>query len=138
MAVVIDLYSRAVIGWSMSERINKSLVCNALMMALFQRKFPAGVIVHSDRGSQYCSKEYHNLLEKYKLVGSMSRKGNAWDNAPSESFFHTLKVELSGGQSFDTREDAQRSIFDYIECYYNKKRMHSAIDDMTPYEKECA
>lgn len=138
LAVIIDLYSRAVIGWSMSDRLKKSLVSNALKMALFRRRFPKNVVVHSDRGSQYCSLEYRKLLENHKLVGSMSRKANCWDNAPSESFFHTLKVELVRGQSFASRDDAQRSIFDYIECYYNRKRMHSSIDYMTPHEKECA
>lgn len=94
LAVVIDLYSRAVIGWSMSRRMKKVLVCDALMIALFKRKFPRNVIVYSDRGSQYCSIKYQNILKDYRLIGSMSRKGNGWDNAIAESFFHTLKVEL--------------------------------------------
>ena len=138
LAVIIDLYSRAVIGWSMSNRINKNLVCNALLMALFRRKFPKKVIVHSDRGSQYCSKKYRRILTQNKLVGSMSRKGNCWDNAPSESFFHTLKVELIQGVEYKTRAKAKQDIFTYIESYYNKKRMHSSIDYKIPYEMECA
>ena len=94
LAVIIDLFSRAIIGWSMSTCLKKELVCDALTMALFRRKFPKGVIVPSDRGSQYCSHEYRKMLKRHQLIGSMSRKGNCWDNAPSESFFHTLKVEL--------------------------------------------
>lgn len=137
LAVVIDLYSRSIIGWSMSKRIDKDLVCNALLMALFRRKFPKGVVVHSDRGSQYCSKKYRKILSLNGLIGSMSRKGNCWDNAPCESFFHTLKVELIQNRGYETRAEAKQEIFSYIESYYNKKRMHSAIDYRTPYEMEC-
>lgn len=137
LAVIIDLHSRAVIGWSMSDRMTKQLVCNALLMALFNRKFPKGVIVHTDRGSQYCSKSYRSIMANNKLIGSMSRRGNCWDNAISESFFHTLKVELIHQNQYVTRDQAQRSIFQYIEGYYNKKRMHSSIDYKTPYEVEC-
>ena len=138
IAVVIDLYSRAVIGWSMSRRMKKALVCDALMMALFKRKFPKNVIVHSDRGSQYCSIKYRNTLKDYRLIGSMSRKGNGWDNAIAESFFHTLKDELIYECVYKTREQARQSIFQYLEVYYNKNRMHSAIDYMTPFEIELA
>lgn len=138
LAVVIDLYSRAVIGWSMNQRMNKALVCDALIMALFRRKFPKDVIVHSDRGSQYCSIRYQNLLKNHRLVGSMSRKGNCWDNAIAESFFHTLKVELVYTQKYATREQAKQSIFEYIEAYYNQCRLHSAIDYMAPFEFERA
>lgn len=138
LAVVIDLYSRAVIGWSMDKRMKKSLVCNAIMMALFRRKFPYGVIVHSDRGSQYCSNQYRNILKTYALIGSMSRKGNCWDNAIAESFFHTLKVELIHEHNYKMRENAKQSIFQYIESYYNQKRMHSSLDYNTPYAVECA
>lgn len=95
MAVVIDIHSRAVIGWAMDKRMNKDLVCDALKMAIFKRKFPQGVIMHTDRESQYCSKKYRRIIENNKLVGSMSRKGNCWDNAIAESFFHTLKTELA-------------------------------------------
>lgn len=137
LAVIIDLHSRAVIGWSMSERMTKQLVCNALFMALFNRKFPKGVIVHTDRGSQYCSIKYRAIMANNKLVGSMSRRGNCWDNAISESFFHTLKVELIHQNKYLNREQAHRSIFQYIEGYYNKKRMHSSIDYKTPHEVEC-
>lgn len=138
LATVIDLHSRAVIGWAMDKRINKNLVCNALMMALFKRKYPKGVVVHSDRGSQYCSNKYLKIIERFKLIGSMSRRGNCWDNAIAESFFHTLKVELINQNNYGTRELAKRSVFQYIEAYYNQKRSHSAIDYRTPYEVECA
>jgi len=138
LAVVIDLHSRAVIGWSMSKRMKKKLVCDALMMALFKQKFPTGVIMHTDRGSQYCSTQYKNIIKTYKLIGSMSRKGNCWDNAISESFFHTLKVELIHENYYKTREEARQSIFQYIEVYYNQERIHSSIDYKTPYEVECA
>jgi transposase InsO family protein len=137
LAVIIDLHSRAVIGWAMSDRINKHLVCNALLMALFNRKFPKNVIIHSDRGVQYCSNKYRYIITNNKLIGSMSRLGNCWDNAISESFFHTLKVELTHQNNYLTREQAKSSIFQYIEGYYNKKRMHSSIDFKTPFEIEC-
>lgn len=138
LAVIIDVYSRAVIGWSMSRRMQKDLVCNALMMALFKRKFPTHVIVHSDRGSQYCSDKYTKIIKKNKLIGSMSRKGNCWDNAIAESFFHTLKIELVHREKYESRARARQSIFQYIEGYYNQARMHSAIDYKTPVEVECA
>lgn len=138
LAVVLDVYSRAVIGWSINKRMKKKLVCDALMMALFKRKFPKNVIVHSDRGSQYCSNQYRKIIKNYKLIGSMSRKGNCWDNAIAESFFHTLKVELVQENYYKTRAIARQSIFQYIECYYNQKRLHSAIDYKVPVEFEWA
>lgn len=138
LAVIIDLHSRAVIGWAMNKRMTKELVCNALMMALFRRGFPKNVIMHTDRGSQYASNSYRKLLACHHLIGSMSRKGNCWDNAIAESFFHTLKVELINDQRFESREKAKLSIFEYIESYYNRKRRHSSIDYMTPLELECA
>lgn len=138
LAVVIDLHSRAVIGWSMDKTMQQDLVCNALMMALFNRKFPTSVIMHSDRGSQYCSNKYRQLITQHKLIGSHSRSGNCWDNAISESFFHTIKVELVHECKYITRNAAKLSIFQYIEGYYNKKRMHSALDYRTPNEVELA
>jgi transposase InsO family protein len=134
--VVIDIDSRAVIGWSMSNRISKQVVYDALLMALFRRKFPTGVIIHSDRGSQYCSDRYRKLINNNNLIGSMSRKGNCWDNAVAESFFHTLKVELVNEVTYQSREIARRSVFEYIEAYYNRKRMHSAIDYRVPIDVE--
>ena len=136
LCVIIDLYSRRVIGWSMSKRINRHLVCNALLMALWRRGFPKGVIVHSDRGSQYCSKVYQRLIKIHGLVCSMSGKGCCYDNAACESFFHTLKVELVHDQNYQTRAHANSSIFEYIEAYYNQKRRHSAINYMTPKQFE--
>ena len=132
LAVVIDLFNRQVIGWSMSHRINQELVCNALTMALWRRHFPKHVIVHSDRGSQYCSKRYQQLLKDNKLMCSMSGKGNCYDNAVAESFFHSLKVECIHGERFNTREEAQQTIFEYIEIYYNKTRRHSALGYLAP------
>ncbi len=110
LAVIIDIHSRAVIGWAMSNRMKKELVCDALIMALFNRKFPKNVIVHSDRGSQYCSKRYREIIKNNKLIGSMSRKGNCWDNAIAESFFHTLKVELIHENRYGSRDLAKQSI----------------------------
>lgn len=122
----------------MNKRMKKNLVCDALSMALFRRKFPKGVIVHSDRGSQYCSLQYQQLIKQYQLIGSMSRKGNCWDNAIAESFFHTLKVELIHNYSYQTRGQAKLSVFQYIEGYFNQQRIHSALDYKAPFEFECA
>ena len=132
LCVVIDLYARKVIGWSMSKRIKQELVCAALLMTLWHRGFPKGVIVHSDRGSQYCAKSYQQLMKQHNLLCSMSGKGCCYDNAPCESFFHTLKVELVHDEKYHTRSQAKASIFEYIEAYYNNKRRHSAINYMTP------
>lgn len=136
LCVFIDVYSRKVIGWSMSNRINKHLVCNALTMALCTRDFPKGVIVHTDRGSQYCSKRYQKMLKANGLISSMSAKGCCYDNAPCESFFHSLKVELVHDENYQTRSQAKSSIFEYINVYYNRKRRHSFIDYMTPEKFE--
>lgn len=132
LAVIMDLYSRAIIGWCMQARMTRNLVCEALSSALERRYFPQQVIVHSDRGSQYASEDYRQLLHKHQLVGSMSKRGDCYDNAAMESFFHTLKVELVHDECYITREQAQQSIFEYIECYYNSKRRHSAIAYQTP------
>ena len=136
LCVFIDLYSRAVIGWSMSNRMRASLVESTLKMALFTRGFPANVIAHSDRGSQYCSETYQKLLSENKLICSMSGKGCCYDNAAMESFFHTLKVELVHDENYRTREEAKTSIVEYIECYYNRKRRHSSIGYKTPIQFE--
>ena len=132
LAVIIDLYSRSVIGWAMEPTMTRQLVCNALMMALRHRGFPRNVICHSDRGSQYCSREYQELLKRYGLICSMSRKGNCWDNAVVESFFHTLKTELIYTEKYVTRENAKQSIFHYIEIYYNRVRRHSILGFIAP------
>jgi len=136
LAVIIDLFSRQVIGWSISKRINKDLVCDALTMAMWRRGFPEGVIVHTDRGSQYCSNKYQQLLKDNKLVCSMSGKGCCYDNATSESFFHTLKVECLYDYVFEDRDDAAKTIFEYIEIYYNRKRKHSTIGYKAPAQFE--
>lgn len=132
LAVVIDLFNRQVIGWSMSRRINQALVCDALTMALWRRHFPKHVIAHSDRGSQYCSNKYQQLIKDNKMMCSMSGKGNCYDNAVAESFFHSLKVESIQGERFKTREEAQQTIFEYIEIYYNKVRRHSTLGYQSP------
>ena len=136
LAVVIDLFSRSVIGWATSKRINQALVCNALMKALWRRSFPAGVTVHTDQGSQYCSKKYQKIIKQHQLECSMSRKGDCWDNAVAESFFKTLKVELIYQTHYSTREEATQDIFEYIEVYYNGKRRHSTLDYQTPNQFE--
>lgn len=132
LAVVIDLYSRAVIGWSIQPTMSKQLVCDALIMALWRRGFPRGVMFHSDRGSQYCSHDYQKLLKHYQFICSMSRKGNCWDNAVAESFFHSIKTELIYTERYATREIAKQSIFQYIEVYYNRVRRHSALGSIAP------
>lgn len=136
LAVIIDLYSRAVIGWSIQSTMSKNIVCDALMMALWRRGFPKGVLFHSDRGSQYCSDDYQNILSTYELICSMSRKGNCWDNSVAESFFHTIKTELIYNERYNTREMAKQSIFHYIEMYYNRIRRHSAIGLISPEKFE--
>ena len=132
LAVVLDLYSRLVVGWSMAERMTTELVSDALTMALWRRKMPQGVIVHSDRGSQYCSATYQRLLRNNHLVCSMSKKGDCYDNAAMESWNHSLKVEAIHGERFTTREMAKAQVFEYIEVYYNRKRLHSTIGYLSP------
>jgi transposase InsO family protein len=132
LAVVLDLYSRRVIGWALGERMTASLVCDALVMALWRRHLPAGVIVHSDRGSQYCSAAYQKLFKKHRLVCSMSKKGDCYDNAAMESWNHSFKVEAIHGERFPTRKDAKDHVFEYIEIYYNRKRLHSTLGYVCP------
>jgi len=132
LAVLIDLYSRAVVGWAMSERITAKLANDALLMAVWKRKPKKGLMVHSDRGSQYASGLYQETIKERGFICSMSRKGNCWDNAPSESFFHTLKVELTHHRRYRTRQDAKQDIFEYIEVFYNRQRRHSTIGYHTP------
>jgi len=132
LAVIIDLFSRLVVGWALAERMTADLVCQALQMALWRRKMPKGVILHSDRGSQYCSTAYQNLVLKHQLVCSMSAKGNCYDNACAESFFHTMKVEAIHGECFATREEMRHTVFEYIEVAYNRTRRHSANGRISP------
>jgi putative transposase len=127
LAVVLDLASRRIVGWSMSERMVAKLVCDAMAMAYFRRKPPRGLIAHSDRGVQYASEVYRAQLAQYQMVQSMSRKGNCWDNAPMESFFKTLKVERVYRRRYQTRAEARADIVNWIEGFYNSKRLHSAL-----------
>ena len=136
LAVLLDLYSRMVVGWSMSERMTSTLVCDAMKMALGNRGEPRGVIVHSDRGSQYCSHEYQRLLTANGLVCSMSKKGDCYDNAAMESWNHSLKVEAIHGEKFATRERVKEEVFEYIEVYYNRNRLHSTLGYLSPAEFE--
>ena len=136
LAVVIDLFSRKVVGWSMSSRMSAQLVCDALTMALWQRKPKAGLIHHSDRGSQYASRQFRQLLTQYKVTGSMSRKGDCWDNAVVESFFGTLKQERVQWRHYQSRYAAQQDILQYITMFYNSQRMHSYLDYKSPNQYE--
>jgi len=138
LAVVIDLFSRRIIGWAMNQRMEATLVNDAMTMALLKRKPAAGLIWHTDRGSQYASNSHRQLLSANGIRQSMSRKGNCWDNAVAESFFHTLKIELTHHEQFVTREKAKLKIFKYIEIYYNKLRIHSANDYLSPADYEMA
>lgn len=136
LAVVLDLFSRQVVGWSMNQRMTRGLVKDALMMAYWRRKPTPGVIFHSDRGSQYCSKEFQALITTYQMLSSMSRKGNCWDNAVAESFFGSLKTERVFFSKYKTREEARSDITDYIEMFYNSRRLHSHLGYLSPREFE--
>lgn len=136
LATVIDLYSRKVIGWSMDSRMKAELVNNALLMAIWQRKPGAGLVWHTDRGSQYASESHRNILGQHHITQSMSRKGDCWDNAVAESFFHSLKTELTHHHKFKTRQEARHVIFEYIEVFYNRIRIHSANDYLSPVDYE--
>ena len=138
LAIVLDLFSRKVVGWSMSERMTASLVCDALRMALFRRKRPRGVIMHTDRGSQYCSRDHRDLLDTHGLIASMSAKGNCYDNAAMESWNHSLKIEAIHGERFATRAQAKAHVFDYIEVDYNRDRLHSTLGYVSPEQFERA
>ena len=135
LSVFIDLCSRAVVGWSMGSRMTATLVTDSLEMAMWKRRPEAGLLVHSDRGSQYVSERYQKLLTDNEFVCSMSRKGNCWDNAVAESFFHTLKTELIHHEDFQTREEAQQAIFEYI-VFYNRQRKHSTNGYLAPFKYE--
>jgi putative transposase len=138
LAVVIDLFSRRVVGWSMGSRMKAQLVCDALTMAIWQRCPKAGLLVHTDRGSQYASKKYRKLLSDNEVRGSMSRKGNCWDNAVVESFFGSLKQERVQWKNYQTRLEAQQDILSYIVMFYNNIRLHSTLNYRSPndYENE--
>jgi putative transposase len=136
LAVVIDLYSRKVVGWSMSRRMKAQLVCDALTMAIWQRRPEEGLICHSDRGSQYASKKYRRLLKAHGFVGSMSRKGDCWDNAVVESFFGSLKQERVQWRHYQTRQEAWRDVLNYISMFYNPHRLHSYLGYKSPNQYE--
>jgi transposase InsO family protein len=137
LAIIMDLYSRQIVGWAMDKRMKKDLALNALSMAFWQRKPDKGLLHHSDRGSQYACHEYRKQLETHGMTASMSRKGNCWDNAPTERFFRSLKSERLTACRFVTRNDAKNEILDYI-TYYNSIRLHSTLGYLSPmeYEKE--
>ena len=132
LAVLLDLYSRRVVGWAIRSTMETDLVCAAWHMALGRRRPPRGLIHHSDRGSQYTSDRYQDLLRPHGVIFSMSRRGNCFDNAPTESFFRTLKVELDEDGSWPTRRAATRAIAEFIERFYNRERLHSSLNYQSP------
>ena len=136
LGITMDLFSRNIIGWSLKENMKTELALDALKMALSRRKFIPGLLHHSDRGVQYASKEYQKKLFQNKIICSMSRKGECYDNAVVESFFHTLKTELVYNTEFQTKQQAREAIFEYIEVFYNRERLHSTLGFMSPYEFE--
>jgi len=136
LAAIMDLYSRKIVGWAMSQRIDSVLVLKALAMALLHRRPPANLLFHSDRGVQYASADYRQALSQAGLIPSMSRSGNCYDNAAMESFWSTLKIELVYRRCFETRTQARSQIFDYIETFYNRQRTHSALGYRSPVDFE--
>ncbi len=136
LAIVLDLFHRQIVGWSMSNRINRKLVMDALRMGVWRRRPAPGLIFHSDRGSQYCSNDFQKMLKTHKIISSMSRKGDCWDNAVAESFFGSLKTERVFFTKYNTREEARRDVVDYIEMFYNSKRRHSYLGYLSPKEFE--
>jgi putative transposase len=132
VAAVIDLYSRRVVGWSMSASMTSELVTDALMMALWRRGKADALLHHSDRGSQYASEQFQRLMAEHGVTCSMSRAGNCWDNAAMESFFSSLKTERTARKAYRTRDDAKADVFDYIECFYNPRRRHSTLGYLSP------
>jgi putative transposase len=132
VAAVIDLYSRRVVGWSMSAEMTSDLVTNALMMALWRRGKSDALLHHSDRGSQYTSEAFQRLMTDHGVTCSMSRAGNCWDNAAMESFFSSLKTERTARKTYRTRDQARADVFDYIECFYNPRRRHSTLGYLSP------
>jgi len=132
LAVVMDLYSRMIVGWSMHNRMTSQLVIDALQMAIWKRKKPRSVIIHSDRGRQYCSHDYQKLLAENSFICSMSKRGDCYDNASMESWNHSFKVEAIHGENFLTRADAKNHVFEYIDVYYNRKRLHSRLGYLSP------
>jgi len=136
LAAVLDLFSRGIVGLAMDKTIADTLVTQAMRQAILQRGPAKGLICHTDRGSQYAGNDFKAILAQNEFIGSMSKKGDCWDNAVAESFFHTLKVELIHRNKFRTRDEAKRKIFEYVEMYYNRKRAHSTLGNISPFEYE--
>jgi transposase InsO family protein len=136
VAAVLDLFSRGIVGLAMDKTIADTLILRAMRQAVLRRSPGKGLILHSDRGSQYAGHDFKAILTQHEFVGSMSRKGDCWDNAVAESFFHTLKVELIHRSKFRTRDEAKRRIFEYVEMYYNRRRAHSTLGNLSPFEYE--
>ena len=136
LSIILDLYSRKIIGWSVSDRITKKVVTDALLKAIWNRKPSKGLIVHSDQGSQYASIEFRNIIKRFGFKQSMSGKGNCYDNAVAESFFHTIKTECVYSEVYNSKAEAKSAIFDYIEIFYNRQRRHSTIGYMSPVDFE--
>ena len=134
LAIVLDLFNREVIGWSLKPRMTTDIVLDALTMAWFRRRPEAGVLHHSDRGSQYASYAFQAKLKEYGMTCSMSRKGNCWDNAPTESWFNSFKNERYHGVKYETHEEMKAASFDYIEIFYNRKRQHSTLGYVSPVQ----
>ena len=138
MAAVLDLYSRKVIGWSMNAQMTAQLVIDALMMAIWRRGKPIELLHHSDQGSQYTSEDFQRLLADQGITCSMSRKGDCWDNAAMESFFSTMKTERTARRAYVTRDEIRADVFDYIERFYNPRRRHSTLGQVSPDQFEKA
>ena len=136
LAVILDLFSRRVVGWALSQRLERGLALEALRAALRERQPAPGLLHHSDRGSQYASHDYQQLLALHGIRSSMSRSGNCWDNAVAESFFASLKVELVYPSRWQTRAQARSAVFEYIEAFYNRRRRHSTLGYLSPVEFE--
>lgn len=136
LAVIVDLFSRQVIGWSMKENQARDIVLDALMMAFWRRRPKSEVVIHSDQGSQYGSDDWHRFLRDHNMKASMSRRGNCWDNAVAESFFSSLKKERIRKMIYKTRDDARSEVFDYIEAFYNRRRRHSHLGHVSPVDYE--
>jgi putative transposase len=136
LAVFIDLFSRSVVGWALSESLDHTFVQQALWRAIMRRRPPKDLMIHSDRGVQYCCEGFRNTLQSHHFIQSMSRKGNCWDNAVAESFFHLFKTELIYPENLKTKEDIEKAVFEYIEIYFNRQRRHSSILYRTPEEFE--
>jgi transposase InsO family protein len=136
VAAILDLFSRGIVGLAMDKTIADTLTTQAMRQAILRRDPPKGLICHTDRGSQYAGNDFKAILAQKEFIGSMSKKGDCWDNAVAESFFHTLKVEMIHRNKFRTRDEAKRKIFEYVEMYYNRKRAHSTLGFLSPFEFE--